>query len=152
MLTQTTIDRALASDTDECIIWPHALDHEGYPKARRQQRLVAVHRLVCELTYGPAPEGRPFACHRRPDGTACESRACINPKHLRWDSPKGNTGDWMAHKGQSGELNPNARLTAADVAAIRLRLSQGHRHRDIAADYGVSRPHVTTINTGTRWR
>jgi uncharacterized protein YerC len=47
-----------------------------------------------------------------------------------------------------GELNNGAKLTRKQVLTI---LKDGRRHREIAADYGIHRSHVSTIKQGKSW-
>lgn len=51
----------------------------------------------------------------------------------------------------SGESNPNARLTEADIRTIRERIAAGHVQRAIARDYGVDPTLITMIRNGKRW-
>jgi DNA invertase Pin-like site-specific DNA recombinase len=64
----------------------------------------------------------------------------------------------MAKKGRARipglarEQHPGAKLTEAQVAAIRLRLAAGtETHRAIAQAFGVSRPTITAIHTRRLW-
>lgn len=59
-----------------------------------------VHRLVCEAFHGPAPEGKPLACHK--DGDALNNRA----ENLYWGSLSDNMRDSVRHG-----THPNARKT-----------------------------------------
>lgn len=51
-----------------------------------------VHRLVCRTFHGPAPEGKPLACHNNGDPGDCRS------ENLRWGSHRDNTADALKHK------------------------------------------------------
>ena len=51
-----------------------------------------------------------------------------------------------------GEKNINAKLTEADVRAIRMRCAAGERHAVIAADYGIVRSLVSLIKTRRAWK
>jgi len=51
----------------------------------------------------------------------------------------------------AGERNGRAKLTGADVKAIRARLTGGESHGAIARDFGVTRAAVSDIKTGKRW-
>ena|SRR5690606_1388273 len=50
-----------------------------------------VHRLVCEAFHGPAPEGKPFACHK--DGNNQNN----TPENLYWGSSSDNMQDAVRH-------------------------------------------------------
>lgn len=50
-----------------------------------------------------------------------------------------------------GEDHPNAKLTTADVAAIRARLSDGESQRSIGRAFGVGHQYVGDIGAGRFW-
>ena len=53
-----------------------------------------LHRIVLWARCGPPPSAAKYqACHCKPDGVVCPSSYCINPYHLRWDTPKANAAD-----------------------------------------------------------
>lgn len=89
-----TLTFALASDTDECIIWPHGVTTSGYPSMGAGKP--RAHRYVCEQKHGPAPKGRNDAAH------SCLNRLCINPKHLRWATRAENMADSMKETCKNG--------------------------------------------------
>lgn len=53
---------------------------------------------------------------------------------------------------RKGESHYAAKLTAADVALVRLRLSAGETQASIASDFGVERTTISAIKTGATWR
>lgn len=74
-----------------CIRWPYPSVHaKGYGKVRRNgiQRLASV--VVCEMAHGPRPAGL-VCCH------SCNNAACVNPRHLRWDTYKSNNDDRLGN-------------------------------------------------------
>jgi hypothetical protein len=78
------MDKALQTETDDCIIWPYALMTAGYGffKVRGGGPYYLANRYVCEKAHGPPPFPRALALH------SCDVRACVNKRHLRW-------GDWV---------------------------------------------------------
>lgn len=52
---------------------------------------------------------------------------------------------------QSGERNPAAKLTAADVAEIRNRVAAGETQRAVARRYGVSKGALCLMISGKTW-
>lgn len=82
---------ALASDTDECIVWPYAIV-AGYARVTyRSQQRQASH-VVLELLGKPAPETDhpkgPMVLH------SCDDSACVNPRHVRWGDHTQNMADY----------------------------------------------------------
>lgn len=51
-----------------------------------------------------------------------------------------------------GERNASAKLTASQVVAVIARHASGESYTDIARDLGVSRPTITGICLGTKWK
>lgn len=101
-----------------------------------------VHVLVLEAFVGPRPP-RQHGCHN--NGNPADNRL----ENLRWDTASGNNRDKEAHGTWQGrENNPAAKLTDEQVEAIKVRLGNGEKHRDIAAVFGVSKSTVTRINKG----
>jgi predicted XRE-type DNA-binding protein len=55
---------------------------------------------------------------------------------------------WLERAGAWKDSRSPRKLKPADVRAIR---EDPRRHQEIAADYGISRPHVSDIKAGRRW-
>lgn len=106
-----------------------------------------VHCLVCEAFHGPRPLGHE-AAHN--DGTRTKNRA----DNLRWATPKENAADRLLHGTDgTGEKNPRALLTEADVREIRRRYVM--RYGAIAAlarEYGVDRGVIDQLVHRRSWR
>lgn len=126
---------------DSCVTeWPFATDRYGYPIGAGKQ-LVA--RLVLEQVAGPSPAGM-ILCHG-----PCHNVACYNPKHVYWGTRRQNTLDmWRDGTMQAGERNPNAKLTAADVLAMRRSTEP---LVTIAERFGVHPKTVSRIRRRVRW-
>jgi group I intron endonuclease len=60
---------------------------------------------------------------------------------------------WLGQQNHKikGEGNGMAKLTEEDVVEIRRRCSIGHKHKDIAKDYGLSYKTITEIKRGKCW-
>jgi hypothetical protein len=108
-------------------------------------RKLFVHTAVLLAWVGPRPVG--MQC-RHLDGDP-EHNAVEN---LRWGTAQDNTDDKRRHGRQPrGERTGAARLTEADVRAIRQRLPTSTT-RALAAEYGVSHTAIRKAANGEKWR
>jgi hypothetical protein len=76
-----TLIKAAQSQTDECILWPHAIDRCGYGACAFLGQNISAHRAVLILYSGLPRSADLQAAH---DVSVCRSRSCVNPRHLRW--------------------------------------------------------------------
>lgn len=126
-----------------------ATDFSGYPmvpltKAGRRVSKT-VHRIVCRAFHGDPPVGKPEVAHK--NGNRADARAA----NLRWANRRENLADRVSHGTLlSGERHPRAILSAADVAAIRLRAADAAA--DLADEFGVSDTTIRDVRSGRRWR
>lgn len=125
-----------------CILFPFGTDR-GYATVQFNGRSRGVHAVVCELAHGLRPSSRHHAAH------SCAVKRCVNPRHLRWALPVENARDAIRHGTQArGERQGSAKLTEA---AVRLILSDSRSLQDIAAEYGISKGHVSALRNGHSW-
>jgi hypothetical protein len=137
---------AEAGETDDCIEWPGTRLDSGYGLVGSSQKevgLVTAHRLSYEMFVGPLAIGE-MVCHR------CDNRPCCNPRHLFPGTSKINMQD-AAAKGRTlkGERHSLAKLTAADVLAIR---ASDEKLTTLAARFGVDKAHVSAIRHRKAWK
>ena len=85
------VDRAW--EPDGCWLWSGAKAPSGYGFLRENGRGVLAYRVAYTLTHGPIPQGMVV----RHD---CDTRACVNPGHLRLGTQLENMQD-MARRGRS---------------------------------------------------
>ena len=83
----------------------------------------------------------------------CDVPGCVNPDHLFIGTVADNARDRDRKKrgrtqNQSGSKNLSAKLTEADVLAIR---GDTRVHWQIAQDYGVNRQAIDKIVNRQRW-
>lgn len=133
----------LPYEGDECFFWPYGRNTYGYPMLNREY----VHRLVCEEEHGPPPTSSHEAAHSCGKGHL----ACVNKRHLRWDTRKGNFADKLIHgTDKRGEKSNQAKLTEPDVRRIR-DLAGTMSQREIASMFGVDQSTVSDITRRKSW-
>lgn len=101
------------------------------------------------LHTGKWPEQDQVVCHK------CDNRKCVRPNHLFIGTQKDNFDD-MVFKGRAvfarGEAKNFAKLTEVAVRAIRAAYRPGEvRHKDLAAQYGVSQGLISMILARKIW-
>ena len=105
-----------------------------------------ISRLMLETFIGPAPLGKPLACHKDD-----------NPRHnvltnLRWGSSLDNARDRSINgKTVRGEATPNSTLSVALVLEIRRRHSAGESISGIARAIRRERKTVSLAARGVTW-
>lgn len=134
---------------NECWPWTGCRNSCGYGRIalRGPVRSVIATHAALWLDGRPRPEGA-IALH------SCDNPACVNPAHLRWGSHADNVSDMMNRQRQVpasllGTRNANARLTEADVLAIR---ASRETQEVLAARYGLSADYIYEVRTGRRWK
>jgi hypothetical protein len=138
-------------DLGPCWPWTAGINvpRGGYGMfALRKGIIRRSHRIAWELTNGPVPAGIWVLHH-------CDNPPCCNPGHLFLGTPKDNTADKIA-KGRSnhtrGSARPQAKITEADVVAIRAARAAGVTGAVLAARYGVHRTAIYHIAKGDYWK
>jgi hypothetical protein len=133
----------LSYEGEECLLWPFKLRRSGYGLAVVDGVQMPASRWMCILAHGRPSHPNLQAAH------SCGCAACVNPKHLRWASPKENSDDKAKHGTRIiGERNGKTSLTAEDIRAIR------SAPPDLAAlqlKYGVSKGCISKIRSRRRW-
>jgi len=74
---------------EECVTWPFSRTPQGYGQTFFCAEVMGAHRVMCILKHGepPTPDHQAaHSCGKGRDG-------CVNPKHLRWATPKENIAD-----------------------------------------------------------
>jgi hypothetical protein len=152
------VDRS--GGVDACWPWKGSRlgEYGGFCWKRKN---VGAHRVAWILTNGEPPDDKPNILHR------CDNPPCCNPAHLFPGTLADNAND-MHSKGRfpvrrgdrhwsrlhpekrpRGETINTAKLTTADVAAIRLSAESSPR---LAVRYGVNRTLIWQIRTRKIWR
>lgn len=139
-------DQYIPEPNSGCWLWLGGVNRGGYGQVKRDQKNVLAHRLSWSIARGEdAPSDR-MVCHR------CDNRLCVNPDHLFLGDAAINIADMMS-KGRNrhvrGELQGGAKLTEADVIAIR---ADPRLQREIAANYNVTVSSISHIKARKAWR
>lgn len=144
-----------ASRTRVGYILKPAPDKDGYGRVvlhhDRKRHCIAVHRIVADAFLGPIPEGMQVN-HR--NGVKADNRI----ENLEIVTPSQNTAHGFRALGRAAPNNPSpgskngrAKLTEADVPAIRAMLSEGKGITEIGLHFGVSPAAIWMIQTGRTW-
>jgi hypothetical protein len=137
----------LRYEGEECVPWPFARTTNGYARIWHNGAMRPAHRVMCEMLNGPATGEFVDTAHSCGNG----HKGCMNPKHLRWASRAENSADRLSHGNDGrGERNGMAKLTQADVLAIR-EMAPYAVHAVIAKHYGISGAQMSRIVNGKRW-
>ena len=150
------------SDPDGCWPWTGSLKSgNGYGNIRYQGKYWRPSRLAYFLTSGEDPGDRDVLHH-------CDNPPCCRFAHFFLGDDQANLSDMVA-KGRSlrgdrhyrrlrpetvtrGEQVGGAKLTAAQVVAIRARYAEGGcSQRALAKEYGVLQQQISRIVRGRRW-
>jgi len=129
--------------------WTGHRDKNGYGTVRYRGRRYKAHVLAFLIASDKPLEPGFIVRH------TCDNPPCIDEGHLLPGTHADNAAD-RAERNRSahpfGEQNPRAKLTAASVAQVRLRLAAGETHTDVANRFGVSRKTISKIAHNITWR
>ena len=134
---------------DGCWEWNAGRSTTGYGRFAVGARYIKAHRAAYRLTHGTI-SGKAYVLHR------CDNRLCVAPHHLYLGTHSDNMVD-MHSRGRAcdyrGALNPRAKLSGPDVAALRtLCRANVLSYAEAARRFGVSRAHARNIALGNRWK
>lgn len=138
---------------DECWPWRGSLGRQGYGVlgATMGHGVLRAHRVAYELHFGPVPTGL-VVCHH------CDNPPCVNPAHLfagtRGDNNRDRSSKCRGRESRPenrGELSPNAKLSFADVVAIRAAVAAGETQQSVADRWDIRQGHVSRIVRRTSW-
>jgi len=133
------------SSPSGCWLWTAGKTSAGYPEFVIDGSLFYAHRISYAMRHGATPDTK-LLMH------SCDIPACVNPLHLVPGSIQDNNQDCLA-KGRNarGEANGSAKLTDAQVLAIRERAANGDSIGDLCAEYSVNAENVRMIRLGKTW-
>jgi len=109
-------------------------------------KLFMVHSLVLAAFVGPRPRGME-ACHNNGVRTDCSLA------NLRYDTRRGNNADkWKHGTAVIGEKCHTAKLTEADVRAMRAEWASGADCATLGRKYGITTPNAWRACNRISWR
>ena len=110
------------------------------------QRTRLVHHLVLDAFVGTKMPGQ--EC-RHLNGDRADNRLV----NLAWGTSAENHNDTVRHgRTTQGERNPMAKLSEADVRAIRAARARGESQRSVATRFGITPTLVSQIDRRVVWR
>jgi len=142
---------------DGCWEWTGSFRRDGYGRfaSTELDDWIQAHRFSMRLMLGRVLTREECVCHR------CDNRKCVRPDHLFIGTLTDNNRDtaskgrqWLqGGKGKmvAGEANPNSKLTAVQVAEIRVKRNAGQTLASIGKQYGVTAQAVWQISRGENW-
>lgn len=143
------VDRSGGSDS--CWLWTRKPSRDGYGVFWYQGNRSRSHRVAWELAHGPIPHGMDVL-HNCPGG---DNPLCVNPAHL-WLGTRSENNHDRASKGRSadtkGERHNGAKLTSAEVLAIRAHYADGSAVSELATRYGIDKSTVYYIVQRKLWK
>jgi len=130
---------AIEQDISACWEWLGYIE-DGYGRFYDGERMRFAHDLALEWYTGEKRLDELITCH------SCNNPGCVNPHHLRFDTPASNVADMMA----AGTHRTTKKLSDEQVILIRRRAAAGATGRALAIQYGVSESLGTEILRGRR--
>jgi hypothetical protein len=145
-LTARLMAHSIRNAATGCLEWIGSRGPKGYGYISPNETGEAVvSRVAWALEHGPIPDGL-HVLH------TCDNPPCFDTAHLYLGTNDDNARD-RRERGRSvsapGEANGRAKITAADVAAIR---TDRRLQRIIATEYGIGQSQVSAIKVGASWK
>jgi hypothetical protein len=133
----------------QCWVWTAAAKEGGYgvmrPEGRRTGPTIKAHRV--SLIIDGRDPGELNVLH------SCDNPPCVNPAHLRAGTLAENRQDALdRNRIPVGSQCARSKLTEAKVGEIWQLINAGVMYKDIAPQFGVSRPTISNIALGQTWR
>jgi hypothetical protein len=133
-----------------CWVWERRKKNakKGYGAVSANGKAESAHTASYKAFVGAIPDGHVIR-HK------CHNQACVNPDHLHTGTPKDNVhdaierGTWTHWSAPPGAEHPAAKLTDADVLAIR---ADGRSHAALARQYDVSDWTISAIRRRKTWK
>lgn len=137
--------RKVSKSEDGCWEWAAAMKGGGYGAFFLDGKLRGAHRASLMLFRGMDIDTTLDAMH------SCDNPGCVNPEHISYGTRSDNMQDASA-KGRivrvqdwRGELNPKAKLSAAQSKEIVEMVRAGASRADAAKAHGVTAVRVSQL-------
>lgn len=135
-----------------CWLWRGARSgNGGYGNFFVGGRYASAHRVAYEIFHGLSV-GDAWVCHH------CDNKPCVNPMHVYLGDIHTNTADAkerdsfiVASRDHHGEMNPNHKLRAPQVAQIKRMVIDGMSNVAIGRMFGVTDSMISRIRLGKSW-
>jgi len=131
-----------------CWLWLGSVNKEGYGHCGVKLKVMLSHRVAWGLVHGPIKDGLLCLHH-------CDNPSCVNPAHLFLGTDKDNAED-RARKNRghrpTGEQNVKAKLTEAQVLAIRTLGAARMNQRLLAEHFRVGLTTIEEILARRTWK
>lgn len=141
---KTNFDNYIPEPNSGCWLWVGQQHRQGYGCLMINGKFKLAHRVMYERFVGPIPDGM-MVLHK------CDIPSCVNPDHLFVGTQTDNMHDMCAkgrHTPVAGERNSHAKLTVADVIAIR---ASKERNVDLAKKYGIKADSIWKVKSRRTW-
>ncbi|HEY1878303.1 MAG TPA: HNH endonuclease [Caulobacteraceae bacterium] len=143
---QYLMDNFIPEPNSGCWLWLRSILNGGYGQIKIEGKLWQAHRFAWKVFRGEIPRGALVLHH-------CDVPSCVNPDHLFLGTNIENMND-MRQKGRAsqGERHARAKLTKANVLAIRRRWTAGETMSSLAEVYGVTKGCIQFAAKGWTWK
>jgi len=129
-----------------CLVFPFSRKADGRGNLGFEGKMYGAHVMMCILVHGPKPSPIHEVAHSCGNGNG----GCVHPLHVSWKTPTENHQDTILHGNAQKKGRPRFKLTAGDVAEIRVLkdyLTQAER----AVMFKVSNTTIAEIDRGRAW-
>ena len=134
---------------DDCWEWQAHRKGNGYGQFTLRKGVFLTASRVSLALSGVVLGPELVACH------TCDNPPCVNPNHLFAGTQRDNGNDCV-QKGRANRASraahPSARLTEADIRAIRSEPERYGVKARLSRKYGVSETAIRRIRAGITWK